>query len=398
MSGFYESPELLRLFKVYSDTKAPGRNSIGDHLSVLSMQEHSGDTLIVATATHLAVYPGDGRPPQVQGFRTNIPAFTELTAVSHFGPAIGSIVAIKNRGHEIWRADAEALLRESRLVRAANDEALWAERIGLDVFRGREAAMADLTDYACLIAERYLERSLADPDYLSGASLRDDYLDGSPRPDLPVSGNRIMIATFGLVALEMINRLILWFDELGVDWSRTLFAVAGRQGRPTGGITKSTTNLARIMHIIAQGRLDERRVFLAPHLPVFPPPAAGDLAGVAALEEELRWQLARVMSSAELAPLMFEGYPEFVQPPLYGPPLEPDSRFLSESPRIRAVDDWQTMFARLRLSLEDPRQLLAAGVTDYIAEQLVAHGNDPSAVFVPGFDGEPYPIRSGRSG
>lgn len=398
MSGFYESPELLRLFKVYSDTKAPGRNSIGDHLSVLSMNEHSGDTLIIATGTHLALYPGDGRPPQVQGFRTNIPAFTELTAVSHFGPAIGSVVAIKNRGHELWRTDAEALLRESRLVRVANDEALWSERIGLEVFRGREAAIADLTDYACRISERYLERSLADPDYMNGESLREDYLDGSPRPDLPVSTNRIMIATFGLVALEMINRMIGWFEEVGVDWSRTLFAVAGRQGRPTGGITKSTTNLARIMHIVSEGRLDENRVFLAPHLPVFDPPMGGDLSGVVALEEELRWQLARVMSSAELAPLMFEGYPQFVQPPLYGPPLAPDALVLSESPRIRAVDDWQTMFARLRLSLEDPRQLLAAGVTDFIAEQLVAHRNDPSAVFVPGFDGEPYPARSGGSG
>lgn len=393
MAGFYESPELLRLFKVYSDTKGAGRHSIGDHLSVLSMHEHSSDALIIATGTHLAVYPGDGRPPQVQGFRTNIPAFTEVTAISHFGPAIGSVIAIKNRGHDIWRDDAEALVEASRRARGANDTALWADRIGLDVFRGREAAMADLTDYACRISERYLERSLADPDYMTGQTLRDDYLEGHGQPELPVSGNRIMIGTFGLVALEMINRLIDWFDALEMDWSRTLFAVAGRQGRPTGGITKTTTNLVRIMHIIAKGQLDETRMFLAPHLPVFEPPVGGDLGGVAALEEPLRWQLARVMSSAELAPLMFEGYPEFVQPPLYGPPLEPDARTMSESPRIRAADDWQTMFARLRLSLEDPRQLLAAGVTDFIAEQLVAHDNDASAVFIPGFDGEPYPAR-----
>ena len=46
-------------------------------------------------------------------------------------------------------------------------------------------------------------------------------------------------------------------------------------------------------------------------------------------------------------------------------------------PRILGPDDWLTMFTRLRLTLEDPRQLLAAGVTDFVAEQLLAAGNDP---------------------
>jgi hypothetical protein len=65
-------------------------------------------------------------------------------------------------------------------------------------------------------------------------------------------------------------------------------------------------------------------------------------------------------------------------------------------PRVKSPDDWQTMFTRLRLSLEDPRQLLASGVTDYVAAQLVANGNDPSAVVVPGLDGEPYPALDRR--
>jgi hypothetical protein len=385
----YENPELRKLFTTYSDTKAPGRHSIADHLSELSLEEHRDDTLIVATGTDLAIYPGHGRPPQVRGFRVNIPAFIELTAVSHFGPAIASIVAIKERGHdELWRADAEALLENTRQVREANSVAMWRDDLAVPAFAGREDAIAAMTDYTCAIAERYLERALAETDYASGESLRRDLLDG---PDLPVSCNKIMIATFSLYALDYAHGLINWLAEVGVEWDRTLFAVAGRQGRPTAGTTKSTTNLVRIMDIVSAGRLSADRVFVAPHLPTFAPPTAGDLSEVIALEEPIRWQLARVMSSAELAPLMYEGYPAFVEPPLYGPDLAQGDTTVTEMPRITGPDDWRTMFTRLRLSLEDPRQLLASGVTDYVAAQLVANGNDPSSVVVPGLDGEQYP-------
>jgi len=392
----YENPELRRLFTTYSNTKAPGRHSIADHLSELSLEEHRDDVLIVATGTDVAIYPGGGARPQVRGFRVNIPGFTELTAVSHFGPAIASIVAIKERGHdELWRRDAEALLEDTRRVREANSTAMWRDDLGVAAFRGREEAIAAMTDYACAIAERYLVRSLADPAYASGATLRVDLLDGDgptgERPDLPVSCNKIMIATFSLYALDFTHGLIAWLAELDIDWSRTLFAIAGRQGRPTGGTTKSTTNMVRIIDVVSHGRLASERMFVAPHLPVFATPQGDDLDEVIALEEPIRWQLARVMSSAELAPLMYDGYPAFVEPPLYGPDLAPDATTVTEMPRIRAADDWQTMFTRLRLSLEDPRQLLASGVTDFVAAQLAGNGNDPSAIVVPGLDGEPYP-------
>lgn len=387
----YENPELRKLFTTYSNTKAPGRHSIADHLAVLSMNEHRDDTLMVATGTDIAIYPGGDHQPQVRGFRVNIPGFTELTAVSHFGPAIGSIIAIKERGHdELWRQDAEQLLEDTRRVRATNDTALWRDQLAIPAFRGREESIAAMTDYACAISQRYLERALADPGYANRRTLRDDLLDGGGA-DLPVSCNKVMIATFSLYALDFTHGLIRWFDSLRVDWSRTLFAIAGRQGRPTGGTTKSTTNMVRIMDIVSHGALTTERMFVAPHLPVFATPQGDDLAEVIALEEPIRWQLARVMSSAELAPLMFDGYPEFVEPPLYGPELTADATTVSEMPRIRSADDWQTMFTRLRLSLEDPRQLLASGVTDFVASQLAANGNDPASVVIPGLDGEPYP-------
>lgn len=64
---------------------------------------------------------------------------------------------------------------------------------------------------------------------------------------------------------------------------------------------------------------------------------------------------------------------------------------ITEQPRIRSPKDWFTLVTRLRLVMEDPRQLLSGAVTDYAAQQLIEHGNDPLAVTVPGLDDEPYP-------
>jgi hypothetical protein len=60
-------------------------------------------------------------------------------------------------------------------------------------------------------------------------------------------------------------------------------------------------------------------------------------------------------------------------------------------PAIGSPDDWYAMTTRLRVVLEDPRQLLSSAVTDYASQQLIAHDNVPAAVTVPGLDGEPYP-------
>jgi hypothetical protein len=51
----------------------------------------------------------------------------------------------------------------------------------------------------------------------------------------------------------------------------------------------------------------------------------------------------------------------------------------------------------MRVVLEDPRQMVSSAVIDYAIEQLVATGNDPAAVVVPGLDGVGYPANATAS-
>jgi hypothetical protein len=94
---------------------------------------------------------------------------------------------------------------------------------------------------------------------------------------------------------------------------------------------------------------------------------------------------------SELGPLMYDGYARFATPDNPRPLLGPGTTEVAEMPRIRHADDWQALNTRLRVVLEDPRQLLSGCVTDYAIEQLVANDNDPRRVTVPGLDATDYP-------
>jgi hypothetical protein len=234
-------------------------------------------------------------------------------------------------------------------------------------------------------------------------AVRRDYLDG-PADDLPVSFNKIMIATFFLSGMDIAHRLITWFDAVDIQWERAMVILAGRAGRPTAGVTEESHSIAAVVRAVSRGRLARDRLFIAPHAPVFPPvdpaaadPATGDLGAVIALESDYRRLWAALRATSELGGLMFEGYPRFEARPDSRVVVGPDSVSVPEKPAVTSPDDWFALTTRLRVVMEDPRQLLSGAVTDYASSQLVLNANDPSAVIVPGLDGEPYPHSSGES-
>jgi len=138
-------------------------------------------------------------------------------------------------------------------------------------------------------------------------------------------------------------------------------------------------------------RLALDRIYIAPHAPSIGVSSPVDIAAVRAFEEPMRqlWAYTRTMS--ELGPLMFEGYPRYWPGGATQPVLRDDTTEVSEMPAIQSPDDWRALTTRLRVVLEDPRQLLSGCVTDYAVKQLTEHDNDPTRVTVPGLDGVIYP-------
>jgi len=96
-------------------------------------------------------------------------------------------------------------------------------------------------------------------------------------------------------------------------------------------------------------------------------------------------------ATSDLGGQMFEGYPRFEPRPADHVSVGADSVSVHEKPAVNGPGDWLALTTRLRVMMEDPRQLLSGAVTDYASSQLVRSANDPSAITVPGLDGEPYP-------
>ncbi|MTD59593.1 DUF5624 domain-containing protein [Amycolatopsis pithecellobii] len=375
------SPELVDLFTTYTASA----DSLGAHLTRTATDRGAGDPLIVATSADFALYPGNGKPPAVEGFRFSTKGFKELAGISHLGPAVASLVGLKEKyDDDRWRTEAERLLAQVERARAANSGELWRDTIAVEAYRGREQAIADMIDYSCAVTVRYLRAALADGTYLTGRTLREEYLD--------LSINEMMIATFFLSTMDISFRVLRWFGGQDLDWARTMVLVAGRQGRVTSGVTWNTSSVATMIHGASRYQLPLERLYLAPHAPTFTTPVDGDLSEIAGLEKTLRGIWFNVRATVELGGLMFPDSPGYAPSQLVSPDLTAGAiTEISEMPVIHGPDDWPAMITRLRMVLEDPRQLLSGCVTDYAVRQLVDTGNDPAKVVVPGLDNVTYP-------
>ncbi|MEH2470917.1 hypothetical protein V1281_007895 [Nitrobacteraceae bacterium AZCC 2161] len=386
----FQSPELVSLYETYT----AGPASIGANLTKMTVKAGADDPLIVATGTDMAIFPGGGRPPMIQSFRLSTRGFKELAGISHFGPALASIVNMHalEPTNDLWRKDAERLAAATKVARAANSPRLWRDQIAVEAYRGREDAIAAMVDYACAITLRYLEAVLMDETKLTPDFLRQEYLEAKRNAlGATVPFNVVMIATFFLVALDISHRVMTWFKEQSIDWNRAMVLVAGQQGRPTAGVTWTTNSVCQLILGASNQKLSLERMYIAPHAKSFTVKDPSDLDAVRAVEQPLRslWFYTRAISN--LAPTMFEGYPRYA-PGSYVPPvIGKDTKELSEMPRIFGPDDMLTMTTRLRLVIEDPRQLLSGCVTDYAVEQLRLNGNNPFTVVVPGLDRYAYP-------
>ena len=250
----FESPELVDLFTTY--TASP--DSIGAHLAQATARETEHDPLLVVTGTDLALYPGGRAAPVIEPYRLATRGFKELAGISHLGPALATLARLRELSEptgnaDAWRADAALLLDAAKAARAASSAALWRDQIAVRAFAGREERIAAMVDYSCLLTERFLQRALDDPAYLTMTAVRRDHLAGPARHgDLPVPFNKVMIATFYLSGMDIAHRLITWLDAVGIDWTRAMVIFAGQSGRPTAGVTQESHSVAGVVRAVSR--------------------------------------------------------------------------------------------------------------------------------------------------
>lgn len=388
----HQIPEFLKLYETYT----AGGDSIGAHMTALAGARLADAPLLVATATDFVLYPGSGREPEVEGYRLGARGFKELAAVSHLGPAVATIQRMRDLDPHggLWREEALRLIGACEVVRGVNSPSMWRERVAVPAHAGRQVAIANLVDYACALTERYLQRALARPESFTAADMREHYLEATGAAvAATVPMNKVMIATFFLVAMDTGHRVIAWFDRHAIDWSRAMVLIVGQQGRPTAGVTWATNAVCANIRGASRWKLPLERVYIAPHAPAMELPRPVDMALVKGFEAPMRRLWAYTREIGEIGARMYEGYARFAPGAGRLPALDPAARQVTELPAIAHAEDWTAFNTRLRVIMEDPRQLLAGCVVDYVIDQLQAHDNDPARVHVSGLDGVDYPRR-----
>lgn len=385
-----QSLEFIDLYTAYTASS----NGIGPQLTVLTSQASDSLPMLVATSSEIVLFPGGGQEPSYINFRFNNRGFKELAAISHIGPALASLVNIAALDNTKWRVAAEDLLSKVLKTQKANSLSLWRDELQVAAHNGREENIAAMVDYTCKLTAKYLRAVLEDPRLLTAQFLREQYLEARGSvlgARIPV--NAVMIATFFLVGLDISYRMRLWLQSRRIEWQKAMVLIVGKQGRETAGVTLSTNSVAQSIVQCSDLQLPIERLYIAPHGPN-PRLEGHKNEDLQQYEAAFRSQWNRIRSAVELGETMFAGYPGFTPQLSNRPSVTPSTTEVTEMPEIRDPNDWLTFNTRMRLVLEDARQLLSGCVTDYAAEQLRVHSNDIHKVTVPGLDSYRYALAS----
>ena len=135
------------------------RLAIAGGVSGITLMENAGRAVADAVAaahpagSRIVVVAGPGLPgaedeAAVQGFRLSTRGFKELAGISHLGPAVASLVRMREVDPEgaLWRHEAQRLIDSTVLARRANSVELWRDVIAVSAYRGREQHIAEMVE------------------------------------------------------------------------------------------------------------------------------------------------------------------------------------------------------------------------------------------------------------
>jgi Domain of unknown function (DUF5624) len=380
--------EFSKLYKTY--TSDP--DSIGKHLTDRMVELTDRDPLLVITGADAVLFPGANRPAVVESFRKSTRGFIELAAISHLGTALPWIIRLRELTDPRWREDAIRLLEQIERTRRINTEDLWRNEIAVAALSGLETKIVDMIDYSCRVTASFIHAGLANESLMNFQHLRAHYLEPVGSAEVPVPINDMMVATFALAFLDIAHRIISWMRAQVTDWGRLMVMLSGRSGRPTAGLTWETNNMCHLVWKAAHERLPLEHVYIAPHAPSFVLADIQNEDQLRGLNRQFREIWNNTRASVEIARKMFEGYPQFEPARAPTTHVDPGGRqVVHDMPSLRSPEDRFTAIARLRITMEDPRQLLANSVASYIIDQLCECDNHPERVFIPGFTNVTYP-------
>ncbi|HGC5859491.1 TPA: DUF5624 domain-containing protein, partial [Legionella pneumophila] len=169
-------------------------------------QQNEGQLILFINST-LYIYNSDRQLELKQLMRTAPNSgFSEMTAISHIGPALMYLAKIKENGDASWKSQMENLLKDIQAVKVINAQTPnnWLEQVNAPAWKPHLTTIHNMIDYACSMAGNYMSDVLNEKLSFDMASLQNDFLNGNKT--YPIPYNNVMIGTFMLTALQSMDQ------------------------------------------------------------------------------------------------------------------------------------------------------------------------------------------------
>ncbi|HAT1821321.1 TPA: hypothetical protein JBJ33_11055 [Legionella pneumophila] len=338
-------------------------------------QQNEGQLILFINST-LYIYNSDRQLELKQLMRTAPNSgFTEMTAISHIGPALMYLAKIKENGDASWKSQMENLLKDIQAVKVINAQTPnnWLEQVNAPAWKPHLTTIHNMIDYACSMAGNYMSDVLNEKLSFNITSLQNDFLNGNKT--YPIPYNNVMVGTFMLTALQSMDQLHSKISQLKIDWPYAKVIIRFVAGsNVSAGVSKGSNWLVPFVQALSNNTLATDRIYITPYAAVKSSLGAQELT-----QADYNYYNNTVWGARHnrriIANEVFTNITSIFLPDR---PAIPGDYTYSKQPKI------EDFLMRLKFSLAEPTEMLSNTVGFWMAGELAEKNWNYNKISIPG--------------
>ncbi|MBL97169.1 MAG: hypothetical protein CMF52_05065 [Legionellales bacterium] len=375
-------PEFMQLyndFVAYSkDTEDP---SIGQALiQTLASQApttQSKGAMVLVMNSNMYIYDSNGKKLLEEAFHAEPnTGFYEMTAISHLGPAISYLLAIKNYGGD-WKSLMVKLQGKIQAVQAVNNDKKnpWLQSVDAKAWKPYLSQIQAMSTYGLAMTNAFLGDVLSGKIEFTEKTVNDTFLSGNAQ--YPIPFNNVMVGTFMLTTLTSMYDIYSKIEKLNLDWKNTKVILRFLAGSNyTAGLTLENNWLAYYLISASNNTLPSSRIYIIPFAEIRDSLTKDQLtAGDFDYYANQLW--GSVDARTGIAKKMYPSIPSMYIPRRAAIPGDYNYS------KNHDIDDF---IVRLKFSLETSTEMLSNSTAFWMAGELADKKWDYKKVDIPGLN------------
>ena len=372
-------PEFMDLYEDFIQYSSdPSKMGIGQTLTQIldqsKAQESSNAPLILIVNSDLYVYDSQRKKLLYQAIRAEKDSgFFELTAISHIGPALSYLLAIKNNGGD-WKTLMKDLQLKIQAAQKANTDTThpWLKEVDAPAWQPYLNQIQAMNQYGLDMSNAFIDSILTGKSDFNDTTINDEFLSGNE--SYPIPFNNVMVGTFMLTTLNEMVSIYLKLKALNLDWENSRVIIRFVAGSNlTAGLTVGSNWLVDFLENASEGRLPTSSIFIIPFAEIKESVGKDEMT-----TDDFNYYVNVLWGSAKqrnVANKVFTSIPNI---------YVSDRVSLPGDYGITSKDDIEAFNIRLKYSLATPTQMLSNSTAFWMAGELANKDWDYKKIDIPG--------------